>query len=89
MVGLAGLPARSQSPPANQPMAIDGMPPPCPLLVPGTEAALQPLRIQPSQLARKNAVGCLSPPDAAVYGADGCSLKLCHAPQGTVPLAQL
>lgn len=89
-VVLAGPPARAQSPSTNQPLAIDGLPPPpCPLLVPASDSALQPLRIQPSQVARKNAVGCLSPADAAVYGADGCPLKLCRAPQGTMPLPQL
>lgn len=89
-LGLAGLPARAQTPSPNQPMAIEGLPPePCPLLVPGSDYALQPLRIQPSQVARKNAVGCLSPADAAVYGPDGCPVKLCRAPQGTMPLPQL
>jgi hypothetical protein len=87
---LSGLAARAQSPSPNQPLAIDGLPPPpCPLLVPASDYALQPLRIQPSQVARKNAVGCLSPADAALYGPDGCPVKLCHPPQGTVPLPQL
>ena len=87
---LVSSPLQAQSPSPNQPMAIDGMaPPPCPLLVPGSDAALQPLRITPSEVARKNAVGCLSPADAALYGADGCPVKLCHAPEGTVPLPQL
>ena len=87
---LSGLSARAQSPSPNQPLAIDGLPPPpCPLLVPASDYALQPLRIQPSQVARKNAVGCLSPADAALYGPDGCPVKLCHPPQGTVPLPQL
>ena len=87
---LSGLSARAQSPSPNQPLAIDGLPPPpCPLLVPVSDYALQPLRIQPSQVARKNAVGCLSPADASVYGPDGCPVKLCRAPQGTLPLPQL
>jgi hypothetical protein len=87
---LSGLSAWAQSPSPNQPLAIDGLPPPpCPLLVPASDYALQPLRIQPSQVARKNAVGCLSPADAALYGPDGCPVKLCHPPQGTVPLPQL
>lgn len=86
---LSGLPARAQRPSPNQPLAIDGLPPPpCPLLVPDSDYALQPLRIQPSQVARKNAVGCLSPADASVYGPDGCPVKLCHPPQGTMPLPQ-
>jgi len=89
-LATAALPVRAQNPSPNQPMAIEGLPPPpCPLLVPHGDAALQPLRIQPSQVARKNAVGCLSPADAALYGPDGCPRKLCHAPQGTVPLPQL
>jgi len=89
-LGLSATAARAQQPSPNQPLAIDGLPPPpCPLLVPGTDRALQPLRIAPSQVARKNAVGCLSPADAAVYGPDGCPVKLCHPPQGTVPLPQL
>lgn len=89
-LGLAGTAAHAQQPSPNQPMAIEGLPAePCPLLVPGSDRALQPLRIQPSQVARKNAVGCLSPADAAVYGPDGCPVKLCHPPQGTVPLPQL
>lgn len=89
-VAIAALPVRAQSPSPNQPMAIDGLPPPpCPLLVPPADAALQPLRIHPSQVARKNAIGCLSPADAALYGPDGCPRKLCHSPQGTVPLPQL
>lgn len=86
-LGLTVPPAHAQRPSPNQPLAIDGLPPaPCPLLVPGSDAALQPLRIQPSQVARKNAIGCLSPADAAVYGPDGCPVKLCRAPQGTMPL---
>lgn len=88
-VALSATAARAQSPSPNQPLAVDGLPPPpCPLLVPASDYALQPLRIQPSQVARKNALGCLSPADAAVYGPDGCPVKLCRAPQGTVPLPQ-
>jgi hypothetical protein len=86
-LALAAPSARAQAPSPNQPLAIDGLPPPpCPLLVPAVDSVLQPLRIQPSQVARKNAVGCLSPADAAQYGPDGCPVKLCHAPQGTMPL---
>lgn len=89
-LGLACSGARAQAPSPNQPLAIDGLPPPpCPLLVPASDSALQPLRIQPSQVAGKNAMGCLSPADAAVYGPDGCPVKLCHAPQGSVPLPKL
>ena len=89
-VGLCGSAVRAQSPSPNQPLAIDGLPPePCPLLVPKQVYALQPLRIKPSQVAGKNAMGCLSPADAALYGPDGCPVRLCHAPQGTVPMPQL
>ena len=89
LLGLCGI-ARAQGASPNQPMAIEGLPPaPCPLLVPNSDYALQPVRIQPSQVARKNAIGCLSPADAAAYGPDGCPVKLCRANQGTVPLPQL
>ncbi len=63
----------------NQPESIptDRLPPqPCPLVVPADLPALQPLRIHPSQVARKNRRGCLSPADA-LYGPDGCPVKLC------------
>jgi hypothetical protein len=79
-LSLAATAGRAQSASPNQPLAIDGMPPaPCPLLVPKSDYALQPLRIQPSQVARKNAIGCLSPAAAAEYGPDGCPVKLCKA----------
>jgi len=52
----------------------------CPLLVPADRSELQPLRIAPSQVAAKNARGCL------IYGADGCPLRLCGQSQGSVPL---
>jgi hypothetical protein len=58
------------------------------LLVPASDRALQPLRIAPSQVAMKNSMGCLSPADASLYGPDGCPVKLCKLPQGTVPLPQ-
>lgn len=93
LVCLAEGPARAQSPSPNQPMAIDdpqGLPPrPCPLIVPPRDFSLQPLRIQPSQVNSKNAMGCLSPADAARYGADGCPLKLCGEKRGALPLPQL
>ncbi len=82
---------RAQPLSPNQPEAIRvrGIPPlPCPLLVPAQDAALQPLRIAPSQVAMKNSMGCLSPTDASTYGPDGCPVKLCKLPQGTVPLPQ-
>ncbi len=84
-------PAKAQPLSPNQPEAIRvrGIPPPpCPLLVPRKDAALQPLRINPNQVAKKNSMGCLSPADAALYGPDGCPVKLCRLPEGTVPLNQ-
>ncbi|MCP9839598.1 hypothetical protein KBY93_02985 [Synechococcus sp. J7-Johnson] len=48
----------------------------CPLLVPLKDSVLQPLRIEPRQVPRKNAGGCLSAADA-LYGADGCPLRPC------------
>ena len=83
--------ARAQPQSPNQPEAIRvrGIPPaPCPLLVPASDRALQPLRIAPNQVAMKNSMGCLSPADASLYGPDGCPVKLCKLPQGTVPLPQ-
>ncbi len=88
---LHGPQARAQALSPNQPAAIrvQGIPPvPCPLLVPANDAALQPLRIAPSQVAMKNSMGCLSPSDASLYGPNGCPVKLCKLPQGTVPLPQ-
>ena len=83
-------PVQAQPVSPNQPEAIrvrGGIPPaPCPLLVPPKDAALQPLRIPPNQVAMKNSMGCLSPADASLYGPDGCPVKLCKLPQGTVPL---
>ncbi|MFZ0409206.1 MAG: hypothetical protein WAM11_14005 [Cyanobium sp.] len=88
---FAAHPTRAQPLSPNQPEAIRvrGIPPaPCALVVPASDAAQQPLRIAPSQVAKKNMMGCLSPADASLYGPDGCPLKLCHLPQGTVPLPQ-
>jgi len=50
--------------------------PPCPLVVPRRDYALQPLHIRPQEVAWKNRLGCLSAADA-VYGPDGCPRKLC------------
>lgn len=68
---------------AQQPLAVPPMSstpfrqrPACPLLVPLRDSVLQPLRIEPRQVPRKNAGGCLSAADA-LYSADGCPLKLC------------
>ncbi len=52
----------------------------CPLLVPSDMPFLQPKRLKPGEVKAKNASGCLSPADA-IYGADGCPLKLCPNPQ--------
>jgi len=52
----------------------------CPLLVPSQMPFLQPKRLKPGEVKAKNASGCLSPADA-IYGADGCPLKLCPNPQ--------
>ena len=59
--------------------------PPCPLVVPASQKLLQPRRIQPNQVQAKNAMGCLSPADA-VYGADGCPLRICGAEAGVIQL---
>lgn len=83
LVGAALLAAASAAGAApaspNQPLSIptDRLPPPpCPLVVPPQLPALQPLRIDPSQVAAKNRRGCLSPADA-IYGPDGCPQRLC------------
>ena len=52
----------------------------CPLVVPSQVSFLQPKRLKPQEVKAKNAAGCLSPADA-IYGADGCPLKLCPNPQ--------
>jgi len=78
LVGAAWL-ATSQTGLAQERMAGS-----CPLVVPTRNSELQPRRIQPSQVAAKNA-GCLSPSDA-IYGPDGCPLKLCGPNAGVIPL---
>jgi hypothetical protein len=88
----AGMARAQQSPSPNQPLAIPDqvrMRPPCPLIVPARDAALQPLRIPPAQVPAKNAMGCLSPADAAAYGPDGCPIRLCGQASGTMPLPKL
>jgi hypothetical protein len=59
----------------------------CPLIVPGNNWSAQPLRITPAEVPAKNKLGCISPNDA-IYGKDGCPLRLCGANQGVVPLPQ-
>ena len=57
----------------------------CPLIVPEGSTAIQPKRIQPSQVVEKNSMGCLSPSDA-YYGLDGCPLRMCGQQSGAFPL---
>ena len=57
----------------------------CPAVVNLAAGQIQPLRIAPADVAAKNKLGCLSPNDA-VYGPNGCPLRLCGATQGAVPL---
>jgi hypothetical protein len=57
----------------------------CPRLVKAGSGDVEPLAIAPADVAAKNRLGCLSPADA-IYGADGCPLRLCRADQGVVPL---
>ena len=59
----------------------------CRLLVPVSQSEVQPLRIRPEQVAEKNARGCLSPADA-IYGPDGCPLKLCGRQAGVIQLPE-
>ena len=59
--------------------------PPCPLVVPASQKLLQPRRIQANQVQAKNAMGCLSPADA-MYGADGCPVRMCGADAGVIQL---
>jgi hypothetical protein len=66
-------------------LANEGLAGLCPLLVAPSNSEFQPKRIQASQVAAKNAAGCLSPADA-IYGPDGCPLKLCGANSGVIPL---
>ncbi len=79
-LSLAVVPgAWGQTPDAVAPLdptRAAGPHPSCPLLVPPRESFLQPLRLTPAQVPRKNAAGCLSAADA-VYRADGCPEKLC------------
>jgi hypothetical protein len=57
----------------------------CPLVVPPSQAELQPLRLRPERVASKNALGCLSPADG-IYGPDGCPLRLCGPEAGVIQL---
>lgn len=76
---MLGAPVSAQPQPlAVPPLSTTPWPPgaACKRLVPLKDSVLQPLRIEPRQVPRKNAGGCLSAADA-VYGADGCPLRLC------------
>jgi len=77
---LLGISTGNSAALANEVMAGS-----CPLLVAPSNSEFQPKRIQPSQVAAKNAAGCLSPADA-IYGPDGCPRKLCGANSGVIPL---
>ena len=65
----------------NQPLP----PSSCPAIVNIAAGDVQPLRIAPGVVAAKNKLGCLSPNDA-VYGSDGCPIRLCGVGKGLVPL---
>lgn len=69
---------------------VDAQPlpnPSCPLVVPANQRVFQPKRILPEQVKVKNTMGCLSPADA-VYGADGCPLRLCGPDAGVIQLPE-
>ena len=57
----------------------------CPLIVSAANSAVQPLALPPAEVAAKNKAGCLSSADA-IYGPDGCPLKLCGEASGSIPL---
>ena len=57
----------------------------CPLIVSAGNSAVQPLALPPAEVAAKNKAGCLSSADA-IYGPDGCPLKLCGETSGSIPL---
>jgi hypothetical protein len=57
----------------------------CPAIVDVNAGGIQPMRLPITEVAAKNKLGCLSPNDA-IYGADGCPLRLCGQNQGAVPL---
>ena len=57
----------------------------CPLIVRKDQQILQPRPIPPAQVAGKNAMGCLSAADA-IYGKDGCPIKLCAEASGSFQL---
>jgi hypothetical protein len=73
--------------PTSSSLAQSPLRPVCRLLVPASQSYLQPRRIQPNQVAAKNAMGCLSQADA-VYAADGCPLRLCGPNAGVIPFTE-
>ncbi|MBE9154967.1 hypothetical protein IQ216_13125 [Cyanobium sp. LEGE 06143] len=77
LVGQLGQAARAQR-------VITGG---CPMLVPESQRELQPKRLPANQVRGKNELGCLSPHDA-VYGADGCPLRLCGPNAGVIQLPE-
>ena len=85
VVALAGTGLLGASQGSAQAQALPK--PSCPLVVPASQTLLQPRRIQPDQVKAKNAMGCLSPADA-VYGADGCPLRLCGPDAGVIQLPE-
>jgi len=85
VVALAGTVLLGGAP---RPAHAQALPKPsCPLVVPPSQKLLQPRRIQPDQVKAKNTMGCLSPADA-VYGADGCPLRLCGPDAGVIQLPE-
>jgi len=87
-VGPLAASAQDLSSP-NQPLAISApdalVPSPCKLVVPADQAVLQPMKIRPEQVNLKNRLGCLSPADA-LYGPDGCPVRLCGKNDGVFQL---
>jgi hypothetical protein len=54
-------------------------------VVPPDQSVLQPRKISPEQVKAKNGMGCLSPADA-IYGPNGCPLRLCGPDAGVIQL---
>lgn len=73
------------APPMAQQVAQQRMAGQCPLIVPASQQAIQPMRLDPALVAAKNRMGCLSPDDA-IYGADGCPLRRCGEAAGVFQL---
>ncbi|RCL53939.1 MAG: hypothetical protein DBW85_02285 [Synechococcus sp. MED-G71] len=72
-----GLLLLSMSPAAAQPAVMPGDTfNGCRWLVPAGQSLFQPRKLEPQDVAAKNARGCLSQLDA-IYGADGCPKRFC------------